>query len=139
MTENLKISQPQTDDLADFAREHSEKLQSLCRSVLSTLYMLVRSAKMYDPDNEVFDRPLMTLQDSLNAIVSREGHFELMGIKNSFYVNSMLVKVEFNAVDNIRYLLEELRAKDVGGFEINKPVQVAELKNFVWIFAQETA
>jgi HD-GYP domain-containing protein (c-di-GMP phosphodiesterase class II) len=139
MAENMKISQPQADNLVDFGREHSEKLQNLSRSVLSTLYMLVRSAKMYDPDNAVFDRPLMTLQDSLNSIVSREGRFELLGIKNSFYVNSMLVKVEFNAVDNIRYLLDELRGKDVGGFELNKSVQVAELKNFVWIFAKENA
>jgi hypothetical protein len=102
MAENLKISHLEPDNLVDFGRDHSEKLQNLSRSVLSTLYMLVRSAKMYDPDNAVFDRPLMTLQDSLNAIISREGRFELMGIKNSFYVNSMLVKVEFNAADNIR-------------------------------------
>jgi HD-GYP domain-containing protein (c-di-GMP phosphodiesterase class II) len=139
VAENLKITNAQTDNLVDFGREHSEKLQSLSRSVLSTLYMLVRSAKMYDPDNAVFDRPLMTLQDSINAIIQRENHFELMGIKNSFYVNNMLVKVEFNAVDNMRYLLDELRGKDVGGFELMKPVQVPELKNFIWIFAQETA
>jgi len=139
MAENLKISHQQPDNLVDFGREHSEKLQSLSRSVLSTLYMLVRSAKMYDPDNAVFDRPLMSLQDALNAIVSREGRFELMGIKNSFYVNNMLVKVELNAVDNMRYLLDELRAKDVGGFGLAKPVQVPELKNFVWIFAKDTA
>jgi HD-GYP domain-containing protein (c-di-GMP phosphodiesterase class II) len=139
MAENLKISNQQADNLVDFGREHSEKLQHLARSVLSTLYMLVRSAKMYDPDNAVFDRPLMSLQDSLNAIVSREGRFELMGIKSSFYVNSMLVKVELNAVDNMRYLLDELRAKDVGGFTLAKTVQVSELKNFVWIFAKDTA
>jgi HD-GYP domain-containing protein (c-di-GMP phosphodiesterase class II) len=139
MAEHLKISNQQADNLVDFGREHSEKLQHLSRSVLSTLYMLVRSAKMYDPDNAVFDRPLMTLQDSLNAIVSREGRFELMGIKNSFYINSMLVKVELNAVDNMRYLLDELRAKDVGGFALAKSVQVAELKNFVWIFAKDVA
>ena len=139
MAENLKIAHAQTDNLVDFGREHSEKLQNLSRSVLSTLYMLVRSAKMYDPDNAVFDRPLMTLQDGINAIISREGRFELMGIKNSFYVNSMLVKVDFNAVDNIRYLLDELRSKDVGGFELGKAVQISELKNFIWIFAKDTA
>jgi len=139
VAENLKITNAQTDNLVDFGRQHSEKLQSLSRSVLSTLYMLVRSAKMYDPDNAVFDRPLMTLQDAINAIISREGRFELMGIKSSFYVNSMLVKVDFNAVDNIRYLLDELRSKDVGGFELAKPVQVPELKNFIWIFAKENA
>ena len=109
MAENLKISNAQTDNLVDFGREHSEKLQNLSRSVLSTLYMLVRSAKMYDPDNAVFDRPLMTLQDSINAIILRENRFELMGIKNSFYINNMLVKVDFNAVDNMRYLLGEFR------------------------------
>src|SRR5262249_19138583 len=111
----------------------------LSRSVPSTLYMLVRSAKMYDPDNAVFDRPLMSLQDNLNLIISREGQFDLVGIKNSFYVNNMLVKVELNAVENIRYLLQEMRAKDVGGFTLVKPVQTGELKNFVWIFAKDTS
>ena len=115
MADNLKISGAQNESVLEFGRDHSEKLQQLSRSVLSTLYMLVRSAKMYDPDNAVFDRPLMSLQDNLNLIISREGQFDLVGIKNSFYVNNMLVKVELNAVENIRYLLHEMRAKDVGG------------------------
>jgi HD-GYP domain-containing protein (c-di-GMP phosphodiesterase class II) len=139
MADNLKISGAQNESVLEFGRDHSEKLQQLSRSVLSTLYMLVRSAKMYDPDNAVFDRPLMSLQDNLNLIVSREGQFDLVGIKNSFYVNNMLVKVELNAVESIRYLLHELRTKDVGGFTLVKPVQIAELKNFVWIFAKDVA
>ena len=137
MSDNLKISGAQHESVLEFGRDHSEKLQQLARSVLSTLYMLVRSAKMYDPDNAVFDRPLMSLQDNLNLIISREGQFDLVGIKNSFYVNNMLVKVELNAVENIRYLLQEMRSKDVGGFTLNKPVQTGELKNFVWIFAKD--
>jgi HD-GYP domain-containing protein (c-di-GMP phosphodiesterase class II) len=137
MADNLKISGAQQESVLEFGRDHSEKLQQLSRSVLSTLYMLVRSAKMYDPDNAVFDRPLMSLQDNLNLIISREGQFDLVGIKNSFYVNNMLVKVELNAVENIRYLLQEMRSKDVGGFTLSKPVQTGELKNFVWIFAKD--
>ena len=114
MAENLRISGAGDESVLEFGRDHSEKLQQLSRSVLSTLYMLVRSAKMYDPDNAVFERPLISLQDNLNLIISREGRFDLVGIKSSFYVNNMLVKVELNAVENIRYLLEEMRAKDVG-------------------------
>ena len=139
MPDNLRISGAGEENILDFGRDHSEKLQQLSRSVLSTLYMLVRSAKMYDPDNAVFDRPLMSLQDTLNLIVSREGQFDLVGIKSSFYVNNMLVKVELNAVENIRYLLQEMRSKDVGGFTLSKTVQAGELKNFVWIFAKDTA
>ncbi|HEY1418946.1 MAG TPA: hypothetical protein VGF41_13645, partial [Myxococcaceae bacterium] len=63
MAENLRISGTGDDGVLEFGRDHSEKLQQLSRSVLSTLYMLVRSAKMYDPDNAVFERPLMSLQD----------------------------------------------------------------------------
>ena len=139
MSDNLRISGAGDESILEFGRDHSEKLQQLSRSVLSTLYMLVRSAKMYDPENAVFERPLISLQDTLNLIISREGRFDLVGIKSSFYVNNMLVKVELNAVDNIRYLLEEMRAKDVGGFTLAKPAQIAELKNFVWIFAKDMA
>ena len=138
MADNLRISGTGDESILEFGRDHSEKLQQLSRSVLSTLYMLVRSAKMYDPDNAVFERPLISLQDNLNLIISREGRFDLVGIKSSFYVNNMLVKVELNAVENIRYLLGEMRGKDVGGFTLAKPVQIAELKNFVWIFAKDT-
>ena len=111
MADNLRISSTGDDSILEFGRDHSEKLQQLSRSVLSTLYMLVRSAKMYDPDNAVFERPLMSMQDTLNLIISREGRFDLVGIKSSFYVNNMLVKVELNAVENIRYLLDEMRSK----------------------------
>ena len=37
------------------------------------LYMLVRSVKMYDPDNAVFEQAADALQDTLNQIISSEG------------------------------------------------------------------
>jgi HD-GYP domain-containing protein (c-di-GMP phosphodiesterase class II) len=99
--------------------------------------MLVRSVKMYDPDNSVFDKPLATLQDTINQIIRKEGKLELMGVKQSFYLNGMLVKVDIASLDNVKYLLEELRAKDVGGFTMLRTIVIAELKNFIWIFSKE--
>jgi hypothetical protein len=69
VADNLRISGAGDESVLEFGRDHSEKLQQLSRSVLSTLYMLVRSAKMYDPDNAVFERPLISLQDTLNLII----------------------------------------------------------------------
>jgi HD-GYP domain-containing protein (c-di-GMP phosphodiesterase class II) len=105
--------------------------------MVAGLYMLVRSVKMYDPDNAVFQKPLHQLQDIINQIIGKEGRLELVGVKDSFYLNNMLVKVDLNSIENQRYLLAELRGKDVGGFTLTKPVTVPELKNFVWIFAKE--
>jgi HD-GYP domain-containing protein (c-di-GMP phosphodiesterase class II) len=137
MAENLKITQAQEENLNEVGRAYSEKLQTLARQMVSGLYMLVRSVKMYDPDNAVFEKPLHQLQDTINQIISKDGRLELVGVKDSFYLNNMLVKVDLNSIENQRYLLGEMRSKDVGGFALTKPVTVPELKNFIWIFAKE--
>lgn len=141
VAENLKIQSVQSADAAEsldaYRREHSEKLQALARGLVSGLYMLLRSVKMYDADNAIFDKPLIQLQDAMNAIIRREGKLDLLGVKQAFYLNGMLIKVDMSALDNVRTLLEEMRAKDVGGFSLNKSITVPELKNFIAIFAKE--
>jgi len=137
MAESIKITQNAAESVHDFGREHSEKLQTMARSLLSSLYMLVRSVKMYDPDNAVFTKPLTSLQDTINQIIGKESRLDLMTVKESFYLNDMLVKVDLSALDNTRYLISELQAKDVGGFSMSKSVQMPELKNFIWIFSKE--
>jgi HD-GYP domain-containing protein (c-di-GMP phosphodiesterase class II) len=137
MAENLKVTQAQGENVSEYGRAHSEKLQVLARGLVSGLYMLVRSVKMYDPDNAVFEKPLGQLQDIANQIISKEGKLELVGVKDSFYLNNMLVKVDLNSIENQRFLLSEMRAKDVGGFTLTKLVTLPELKNFVWIFSKE--
>ncbi|WIG96945.1 HD domain-containing phosphohydrolase [Myxococcus sp. SDU36] len=137
MADNLKITQSQDENTSEFGREHNEKLQGLARSLVAGMYMLVRSVKMYDPENAVFQKPLHQLQDIINQIIGKEGRLELTGVKESFYLNGMLVKVDLNSIENQRYLLAELRSKDVGGFTLTKPVTVPDLKNFIWIFSKE--
>jgi len=140
VADNVQIAKASTSDnesLDSYGREHSEKLQAMSRSLVSALYMLIRSVKMYDPDNSVFDKPLSQLQDTINQIIRKEGKLELMGVKQSFYLNGMLVKVDMASLDNVRFLLDEMRAKDVGGFTMLRTVTVAELKSFIWIFSKE--
>jgi HD-GYP domain-containing protein (c-di-GMP phosphodiesterase class II) len=141
MAENLQVQraseQGDSTNLEAYGREHSEKLQTMARSLVSGLYMLLRSVKMYDPDNNVFEKPLLQLQDNINQIIRKEGKLDLMGIKQSFYLNGMLVKVDMAALDNVKYLLEEMRAKDVGGITMLRTTTVPELKNFIWIFSKE--
>lgn len=140
MANNLQItSTAEADDatLDAFGRESNEKLQAMGRSLVSALYMLIRSVKMYDPDNSVFEKPLLQLQDTMNQIIRKDGKLELMGVRQSFYLNGMLVKVDMAALDNVRFLLEEMRAKDVGGITLTRSVTVPELKNFIWIFSKE--
>lgn len=118
-------------------REHNDKLQQMGKTLVSSLYMLVRSVKLYEPENAIFTKPLTLMVDTMNTIISREGRLELQGLKNSFYLNGMLIKVDSNSLDNIEELLTELRSKDVGAFTLTRPTNAEDIKNFIWIFAKE--
>jgi HD-GYP domain-containing protein (c-di-GMP phosphodiesterase class II) len=93
--------------------------------------------KLYDPENAIFERPIQGLVDTINQIIAKEGKLELQGIKESFYLNNMLVKVDVNSLDNVRELLQEMRGKDVGGITLTRPTNAMDLRNFVFIFGAE--
>lgn len=137
MADAFKITQGGREDINTLAREHSEKLQQHARAVISSMYMLIRSVKLYDPDNAIFAKPLELLKDTINILISADGKLELQIVKESFYLNNMLVKVDANSLDNVRQLIKEMQEKDVGGFTLTRPVNIQELKNFVWIFSKE--
>src|SRR3954464_15469146 len=122
MTGPIKTIQEKEEDLSEFGRAHNEKLQVLGRSLVSGLYMLIRSVKMYEPENAVFEKPLSQLQEVINLIIGRERKLELVAVKDSFYLNNMLVKVDLSALDNVRYLRKELQEKDVGGMLLDGPI-----------------
>ncbi len=123
----------------DLAREHSDKLQNLGRGVISSFFMLVRSVKMYDPDNAIFAKPLNSLQEHINQFIAVDGKLALQITKDAFYINGMLVKMDVSALENVRYLQEEMKQKNVGGFTLVRSVGPQELKNFISIFAKDQA
>lgn len=116
-------------------RGREAKLQQLGRQAISTLYMLVRNVKMYDPDNDIFVQPFENLRTAINTIVAVDGMFQLQATGTTVYVNSKQLQLDFASLDNVRFLTEEFKNRDVGGFNVNRPVQIQELKDFIWIFS----
>jgi HD-GYP domain-containing protein (c-di-GMP phosphodiesterase class II) len=118
-------------------RGRDSKLQSLGRQAIATLYMLVRNVKMYAPDNDIFLQPFENLRAAINTIVAVDGSFHLQSIGTTVVVNGKQLQLDFQSLDNVRFLTEEFRLRDVGGFNVTRPVQVQELKDFIWIFSSE--
>lgn len=125
------------ENVNEFGRGHSEKLQQHGKNILSAFYMLIRSVKLYDPENVIFQKPLDLLNTTINLVVAGEGRCEIQAVKESFYVNAMLVKVDLSSLDNVRYLCSELQRLDVGGFTVTRPTSVNELRQFVGIFRKD--
>lgn len=118
-------------------RGRDTKLQQLGRQTISTLYMLVRNVKMYDPDNDIFIQPFENLRQAINTIVAVDASYQLTAVGTTVYVNGKQIQLDFASLDNVRFLTEEFKNRDVGGFSVTRPVQVQELKDFIWIFSPQ--
>lgn len=118
-------------------RGRDTKLQQLGRQTISTLYMLVRNVKMYDPDNDIFIQPFENLRQAINTIVAVDAAYALTAVGTTVYVNGKQIQLDFASLDNVRFLTDEFKSRDVGGFSVTRPVQVQELKDFIWIFSPQ--
>jgi HD-GYP domain-containing protein (c-di-GMP phosphodiesterase class II) len=118
-------------------RGKEAKLQALGRQVVSTLYMLIRNVKMYSPDNEIFVQPFQNLREGINTIVAVANRFDLQAVGTTVYLNDKQIQMDFQSLENVRFMTEAMKDKDVGGFNVNRPVQIQELKDFIWIFSPE--
>ncbi len=122
----------------DLARTYEEKLQLLGRALVGSLYMLIRSVKLYAPENAIFSKPLEQLKECINTIIAMDNTLNLQGAGESFYLNNMLVKSDVGSLQNVRYLINEFKRRNVGGFVLNKPISIPELRDFIYIFTKES-
>jgi HD-GYP domain-containing protein (c-di-GMP phosphodiesterase class II) len=118
---------------------HSAKIGRLGTEVVSTLYMLIRNVRLHDPTNAVFEKPFSALRDAINTIVGVEGSFNLQAVGTTVYLNGKQLRMDFTSLENVKYLTEEFKKKDVGGFAVQRAVQLKELQDFIWIFSRENA
>ncbi|MEW5854209.1 MAG: HD domain-containing phosphohydrolase [Myxococcota bacterium] len=116
---------------------HSAKISKLGLNAVSTLYMLVRNVRLHDPTNAVFEKPFAALRDAINTIVAAEGAFNLQAVGTIVYLNGKQLRMDFSSLDHVKFLTEEFKRKDVGGFGVSRPVQLKELQDFIWIFSRE--
>jgi HD-GYP domain-containing protein (c-di-GMP phosphodiesterase class II) len=127
------MSQPQ----APAAAEGDAKFQALSRNLMGSLYMLIRSVKLYDPENAIFQKPIHALLETVNGLILKEGRLDLKVVEGNFYVNGKLVQVDQQSLENLRSLAKEMEQRSVGGFQLTKQATPQEIKNFIWIFSKD--
>ncbi len=117
-------------------KEADARSQQYGKQLLTLLYMLIRTVKIHDPDNTIFEKPLSQLRDIINFIINKDGTLNLILSDNVVYLNNTFIKLDISTIENLKYVSEELRLRDLGGFVVDKPVTIEELKNFLFIFSK---
>ena len=55
------------------SRPEAQRLSALGNKAASTMFMIMRNLRMYDPGNEVFREPLALLAATINEVVATDG------------------------------------------------------------------
>ncbi len=119
----------------DPARARREvRIQNWGRGIVSTLYMLIRNVKIHSPDNAVFLKPIDSLKDTINNVIAAEGRMNLYAVETSVYLNNAQLKFDFNALDSVKFLSNELQARELGGFLTEKAITSKEIRDFLQLF-----
>ncbi|MEL7369967.1 MAG: HD domain-containing phosphohydrolase [Myxococcota bacterium] len=120
------------DDAAFLRREH--RIQAFGKQIISTLYMLVRNVRLYAPDNEIFLKPIDTLRAEMNNVVSLDKNLNLQAIETNIYLNGTQLRLDFNALEGVKFLTREFENRDIGGFSTDRPVTSQEIRDFLYMF-----
>ncbi|MCX7957734.1 MAG: hypothetical protein N3B13_01655, partial [Deltaproteobacteria bacterium] len=118
------------------AKEADAKVQQYGKQLLTLLYMLIRTVKIHDPENAIFEKPLAQMRDIINFIINKDGALNLILSENVVYLNNGFIKLDISTIENLKYISEEMKSRELGGFVVEKPVTVEELKNFLFIFSK---
>ena len=85
---------------------------------------------MYDPENEIFAQPIEMLRDLVNTVIAMDKKFELAAAGTLLSLNGYLLRFEFAALENVRFLTNSFKEADIGGFAVDRVVQPSDIKEF---------
>lgn len=130
---NETIHEPQMKSTDQQRRD--TLLQTHGQKIVSTLYMLIRNVKIHAPENAIFLKPIESLRETMNYIVSADRQLNLQACDTSVLLNNMLLKFNFSALSNVAYLTNEFEKRDIGGFSTTRPVTTQEIRDFLHLFS----
>lgn len=123
------------DVISDSAMARRDvRLQNWGRQIVSTLYMLVRNVKIHSPDNAIFLKPIEQLREVMNTVIASDRRINLYAVDTHVYLNNTAIKLDFQALETVKYLSRELQERDVGGFLAERPITSKEIRDFLFLF-----
>lgn len=119
-------------DPTELRRE--QKVQALGKTIILTLFMLVRNVKIHAPDNAIFLKPVDILREAMNRALALDRGLDLQAVDTSVYLNRTRLRLEFAALDSVSYLTREFENANIGGFTARRPVTSQEIRDFLHLF-----
>jgi response regulator RpfG family c-di-GMP phosphodiesterase len=105
----------------------SAQLREHGHQFIILLNMLIKNRSLYDPNNEIFSRPLKEIGLLLEKMLAQIMVVTLAGMEGQFYINDMRIRTQSGNIEDIFGELNDLFEKlQLGGITFSAPLSEAE-------------
>ncbi|MCX6566202.1 MAG: HD domain-containing protein [Candidatus Aminicenantes bacterium] len=99
--------------------------------ILYRFYVVLKIAKIHDPNNANFQDQLRHLMAALNEPLRRQGRIILQIRRNAFFINFTRIRVSYSDFYINRSLLVEFGRREIGTLTFSEGLDGAELSRFI--------
>lgn len=136
--EDLDQSQDQLGKALERARMGEDKdlgarVRDAGERLIRQLFGALRLTGIHELDNEVFEKPLAVLHDSLSELFGLLGAVHVVAVEGQVYVNDVRVRLD-ERLDTAGEFARELSRHDIGGMSFHAVPDTAALKLLVASF-----
>ncbi len=103
--------------------------------ILYRLYVILKIAKIHDPNNANFQDQLRHLMGALKEPLRRQGKIVVQMRRNAFFINYTRVRVNYSDSHINRSLLAEFARNEIGTLTFSEGLEAAELSRFIAFFS----
>ncbi|MDH5705130.1 MAG: HD domain-containing protein [Candidatus Aminicenantes bacterium] len=95
----------------------------------------LRTAQIYEPNNQTFIGHIHSLFSLLENILSQEGGASFRFQENTLFFNNTRIKFDLFSYNNFKFLADEFREKDIGAIGFEPGLSDKELSEFIVLLA----
>lgn len=102
-------------------------------NLVMKLSLLIRTIKIYNPENETIDRHLEECLQLMWPILKTEMRLCLRVLSDAIFLNEERVRVRKDTYQATKFIIEELKEKRIGEVRVTEDISREDLKEFLYL------
>ncbi|MDH7511842.1 MAG: HD domain-containing protein [Clostridiales bacterium] len=116
--------------------EKAKALHHLAVDMVIRLNIVLKSARIYEPNNLLFERQVSLLFRLIQQALTESGQASLVARQSTIFFNTIRLKYGFSNYQFFKFILEEFKRKEVGGIRFEPGLAENDLKIFAMVLAK---
>ncbi len=117
-------------------RSGSDRLQELGGRLVSHFYKVAKTVGMFGFSNVITKEAVVTFMETATALLTHHEQVLLQTASDCLFVNESRLKIDIEGFTSFKFVIEELKKRDIGGVTFRRGLSEADLCEFLRLFVQ---